>query len=143
MGEPWDTLTVALNWTIWTAFVAEVVVMLRVVPDKGRWLRDHPLDVAIVLLTLRPSFALKSPMASHPSLAGRSSSAARVRAVRKVESPAAVLCGFAALAIAPAPEHIEIKRRSQIDLDGRDPVAHFTVPVALEACGQSLPRPCR
>jgi voltage-gated potassium channel len=25
--------------------------MLRVVPDRWRWLRDHPLDVAIVLLT--------------------------------------------------------------------------------------------
>ncbi len=51
VGEPWDTLAVVLNWTIWLAFVAEVVVMLRVVPDKGRWLRDHPLDLAIVLLT--------------------------------------------------------------------------------------------
>lgn len=51
VGEPWDTIAVVLNWTIWTAFVAEVVVMLTVVPDKGRWLRDHPLDLAIVLLT--------------------------------------------------------------------------------------------
>ncbi len=51
VGEPWDTLAVVLNWTIWLAFVAEVVVMLGVVPDKGRWLRDHPLDLAIVLLT--------------------------------------------------------------------------------------------
>ncbi len=25
--------------------------MLRVVSDKGRWLRDHPLDLAVVLLT--------------------------------------------------------------------------------------------
>ena len=25
--------------------------MLRVVPDRGRWLRDHPLDLAIVILT--------------------------------------------------------------------------------------------
>lgn len=51
MGEPWDTVAVVLNWTIWTAFLAEVVIMLRVVPDKGRWLRDHPLDLAIVVLT--------------------------------------------------------------------------------------------
>ncbi len=51
VGEPWDTIALVLNWTIWLAFVAEVVVMLRVVPDKVRWLRDHPLDLAIVLLT--------------------------------------------------------------------------------------------
>jgi voltage-gated potassium channel len=25
--------------------------MLRVVPDRGRWLRDHPLDLAIVIVT--------------------------------------------------------------------------------------------
>jgi voltage-gated potassium channel len=51
VGDPWDTVAVVLNWTIWLAFVAEVVVMLRVVPDKGRWLRDHPLDLVIVVLT--------------------------------------------------------------------------------------------
>lgn len=51
VGEPWDTLAVVLNWTIWTAFVAEVVIMLRVVPDRRRWLRDHPLDLVIVVLT--------------------------------------------------------------------------------------------
>jgi voltage-gated potassium channel len=50
-GEPWDAIAVALNWAIWLAFVAEVVIMLRVVPDRGRWLRDHPLDIAIVVLT--------------------------------------------------------------------------------------------
>ena len=51
LGEPWDTFAVVLNWSIWAAFVTEIVVMLRVVPDRRRWLRDHPLDVAIVLLT--------------------------------------------------------------------------------------------
>jgi voltage-gated potassium channel len=40
-----------LNWATWLAFVAEIVIMLRVVDDKKRWLRDHPLDLAIVLLT--------------------------------------------------------------------------------------------
>ena len=50
-GEPWDAIGVALNSSIWLAFVAEVVIMLRVVPDRGRWLRDHPLDIAIVVLT--------------------------------------------------------------------------------------------
>ncbi len=40
-----------LNWAIWLAFVAELVVMLKVVPSKRRWLREHPLEVAIVLVT--------------------------------------------------------------------------------------------
>lgn len=51
VGEPWDTAALLLNWTIWLAFVAEVVLMLRVVADRGRWLRDHPLDLLIVVLT--------------------------------------------------------------------------------------------
>jgi voltage-gated potassium channel len=50
-GEPWDTAAAALNWTIWLAFVAEIVLMLRVVPDRRQWLRQHPLDLAIVVLT--------------------------------------------------------------------------------------------
>ena len=40
-----------LNWVIWLAFVFEAMVMLRVVPDKKVWLRKHPLEVAIVLVT--------------------------------------------------------------------------------------------
>ncbi len=51
VGEPWDTIATILNWSIWLAFVGEVVVMLRTVPDRGQWLREHPLDVAIVILT--------------------------------------------------------------------------------------------
>jgi voltage-gated potassium channel len=50
-GQPWETVGTGLNWSIWIAFVAEVVIMLRVVPDRGRWLRDHPLDLAIVVFT--------------------------------------------------------------------------------------------
>jgi voltage-gated potassium channel len=50
-GEPWEAIGVTLNWMIWLAFVAEVVIMLRVVPDRARWLRDHPLDLAIVIFT--------------------------------------------------------------------------------------------
>ena len=39
------------NWAIWTIFLAEVTVMLALVPDRRRWLRENPLDVAIVVLT--------------------------------------------------------------------------------------------
>jgi voltage-gated potassium channel len=50
-GEPWDSISAVLNWTTWLAFLGELVLMLSVVPDRGRWLRDHPLEVAIVVLT--------------------------------------------------------------------------------------------
>jgi hypothetical protein len=39
------------NWLIWLVFAAELVVLLAVAPDRWRWLRGHPLDVAIVVLT--------------------------------------------------------------------------------------------
>jgi voltage-gated potassium channel len=45
-----DTARV-LNWVTWLAFLAELVIMLAVVPDRRGWLRRHPLEVAIVLLT--------------------------------------------------------------------------------------------
>lgn len=51
VGEPWDTLAVVLNWTIWLAFLGELVVTLAVVRDRGKWLRSHPLEVAVVILT--------------------------------------------------------------------------------------------
>lgn len=34
VGEPWDTIAVVLNWTIWLAFLAEMVTMLAVVPTE-------------------------------------------------------------------------------------------------------------
>jgi voltage-gated potassium channel len=50
-GEPWTTLATVANWVIWLLFLAEVVVMLAVVPDRRRWARTHPLELAIVVLT--------------------------------------------------------------------------------------------
>lgn len=50
-GEPWDSVAVYLNWAIWLAFLAEALLMLRAVDDRWKWLRDHPLEVAIILLT--------------------------------------------------------------------------------------------
>ena len=40
-----------MNWATWLAFLGEFVLMLAVVPDRGRWIRDHPLEVAIDVLT--------------------------------------------------------------------------------------------
>ena len=50
-GEPWSTIALGLNWAIWLAFLAEALVMLALVPNRWRWIRSHPLDVAIVVLT--------------------------------------------------------------------------------------------
>ena len=44
-------LGVALNWAIWLAFASELATMLAVVPRRRTWLREHPLEVVIVLLT--------------------------------------------------------------------------------------------
>jgi voltage-gated potassium channel len=51
VSHDWKLAAGVVNALIWLAFVAELVVMLRVVPDPKRWLRDHPLDIAIVVLT--------------------------------------------------------------------------------------------
>jgi voltage-gated potassium channel len=45
------TLGDALNWLIWLAFLAELAVMLAVVPNRWAWLRTHPLEIAVVVLT--------------------------------------------------------------------------------------------
>lgn len=39
------------SWAIWIVFALELVVMLIVVGGRWRWLRTHPLEVAIVELT--------------------------------------------------------------------------------------------
>jgi voltage-gated potassium channel len=50
-GDPWRSIAAGVNWAIWIAFAIELVVMLTVVPNKWGWLREHPLEVAIVVLT--------------------------------------------------------------------------------------------
>jgi voltage-gated potassium channel len=50
-GHGWKTFALILNWLIWVAFAAELVTMLRVSPDRLGWLRQHPLEAAIVVLT--------------------------------------------------------------------------------------------
>jgi voltage-gated potassium channel len=55
VDEPWRTLAHIGDWAIWLVFTFEVVLMLAITPDRWRWLKQHPLDVAIVVLT--PPFA--------------------------------------------------------------------------------------
>jgi voltage-gated potassium channel len=46
-----NTIAVVINWVTWLAFVTEAVLMLSVVDSRWRWVREHPLEVAIVLVT--------------------------------------------------------------------------------------------
>jgi voltage-gated potassium channel len=50
-GTSVDAIAQALNWATWVPFVIEVVVMLAVVPDRRRWLREHPIELVVVVLT--------------------------------------------------------------------------------------------
>jgi voltage-gated potassium channel len=50
-GQPWEAIGVVLNWGTWLVFLAEVVVMLRVVPDRRRWVRENPIAVVVTALT--------------------------------------------------------------------------------------------
>lgn len=55
IGDPWATMAAVTNWVIWSAFLAEVLIMLAVVSDRAAWVRRHPIELAIVVLT--PPFA--------------------------------------------------------------------------------------
>ena len=49
IGHPWDTLATVLNWTVWTAFLAEAILMLAVVDNPWRWIRNPADDQAAEL----------------------------------------------------------------------------------------------
>lgn len=51
-GAPWAAFGAIANWLIWAACSLELVVMLAVVPRRWQWLRAHPLEIAVVLLTV-------------------------------------------------------------------------------------------
>jgi voltage-gated potassium channel len=51
VGPVWHSVAVDLNWAVWVAFAGELAWLLWVAPNRLRWIREHPLDVAIVILT--------------------------------------------------------------------------------------------
>lgn len=51
LGAPWTTVENVLDWGTWLVFVAEIVVMLSIVPDKKRWVREHPIDVIVTIFS--------------------------------------------------------------------------------------------
>src|SRR5215218_9144190 len=68
-GQPWDAIGVVLNWGTWLVFVAEVVVMLAVVADRKRWVRDNPIAVTVTILTppFLPALWSSAPAPPSPS----------------------------------------------------------------------------
>ena len=85
-GDALKTSAAIANWVIWLVFLAEVVFMLSVVPNRKRWLLDNPLDVAIVVLT--PPFLPASLQALRVFRLLRLLRLIRVlQAVRRVFSP--------------------------------------------------------
>jgi len=50
-SAPWNTIALFINWATWLAFLTEALLMLSVVDSRWRWVREHPLEVAIVLVT--------------------------------------------------------------------------------------------
>jgi voltage-gated potassium channel len=55
LDQPWDTVSSFLIWATWGVFVVEVVLMICVTDRRMHWIRTHPIDVAVVVLT--PPFA--------------------------------------------------------------------------------------
>jgi voltage-gated potassium channel len=61
IADPWRTIADVLNWGIWLAFLAEVVTTIAIVPSRGRWVREHPLEIAVVVLTPPSRSAVTRP----------------------------------------------------------------------------------
>lgn len=51
VGGLLETIAQILNWGIWIAFAIEFIVMLLLVPDRGKYLRHHPVEIIVVFLT--------------------------------------------------------------------------------------------
>jgi voltage-gated potassium channel len=51
LDQPWRAVEAVLDWGTWLVFFAELVVMLSIVPDRRRWLREHPIDVVATVFS--------------------------------------------------------------------------------------------
>ena len=51
VGGTLEVIARFLNWGTWIAFAVELAVMLILVPDRGKYLRHHPVEIIVVFLT--------------------------------------------------------------------------------------------
>jgi voltage-gated potassium channel len=51
VGHGWKLFGDVLNWIVWSAFAAEALTMMALSRSRGKWIRRHPLEIAIVVLT--------------------------------------------------------------------------------------------
>lgn len=51
LSHSWKTVGTTLNWVVWLAFLIEFVLVVRAADDRRAWIRSHPLDLAIIVLT--------------------------------------------------------------------------------------------
>ena len=61
VNQGWKLAGLIMNWASWLIFVAHLVTMLAIVPDRRRWLADNPVEVAITVLT-PPFSAVLAPI---------------------------------------------------------------------------------
>ena len=45
------TISTILNWGTWLVFALDVVLMLILVPNRWKYIKTHPIEIAIVILT--------------------------------------------------------------------------------------------
>lgn len=48
VSDTWKTIGGVANWGIWLVFALEVLAMFSVVPSRWTWVRENPLEIAIV-----------------------------------------------------------------------------------------------
>lgn len=51
-GEPLQTILQLCDWMVWGIFAVELAVMLAVAPSRWHYVRAHPLQVSVVVLTV-------------------------------------------------------------------------------------------
>jgi voltage-gated potassium channel len=54
LGGAWPSVLTVGNWVIWAAFAAEAAVLLWLVDSPWEWLRRHPLEVLIIVVSFPP-----------------------------------------------------------------------------------------
>lgn len=50
-GAGWERVGLVLNWATWLAFAAEIAIMMIVTEHPRRWLREHPIELAVTILS--------------------------------------------------------------------------------------------